>query len=261
MAKHKLPIAAPSCVLRAHIAENANFLAHKVQEVGLYFMQSEPCLKYTEKDLPLHLAALPLRWHVHLPVDLPWHKKGSGAAKIAFQVLQKALFLRPRYAVLHPPTHTSLSVHEQLLEEFAKTWFSLCSVPVLLENIKHAPLVDLDSKLFMDAKPCMKQTKKTFGLGRFGVCLDVAHMLAFEQESIAEYPHLLRLVQLVHWSAPCGAEDKHLALHHLSNDESAVIQKIIPLLPPTATHILEIFSWEGIEASVDVWKNFMENCR
>ncbi len=260
MAKFPFPLAAPSCVLPSHIVENAEFLAHKVEEVGLYFMQSEPCLKYDEKDVPLHLAALPLRWHVHLPVDLPWQKKGSGAAKIAFQVLQKALFLRPRYAVLHPPTHASVAVHEQLLQDFAKTWFSLCSVPVLLENIKHAPLVDLDPKLFMGAKNLKRQAKNTSGLGRFGVCLDVAHMLAFQQESIAQCPHLLRLVQLVHWSAPGGA-DKHLALQYLSKDESASVQKVISLLPSTATHILEIFSWEGIEASVDVWKKFMENCR
>ena len=98
-------LAAPSFVIPAGVAENARFLAGKVDEVGLCLFETSACLNYGPQDLPPDLAALPLRWHAHLPVDLPWPQKSTAAqsaypartaATLARQVLKKAAFLEPR---------------------------------------------------------------------------------------------------------------------------------------------------------------------
>ncbi len=242
-----LPIAAPSCVLPATVAENAAFLAHKVQEVGLCFFQTEPCLAYTETDVPAELAALPLRYHIHLPVDLPWRKGGAVVARKALCVLEKVTYLKPRYAVLHPPTATPAE-QEKLLRTFLKTWCAASKVPILLENLEHAALTDLPESFFA--------TTHT-NTAVFGVCLDVGHMLGFGQEYILHAPHLLKAIQLLHWSAP-GLRDEHLPLHALTDGQYALVQKLMPLLPKKAVHMLEIFHWDGVEKSWPVLKHLME---
>ncbi len=254
------PVAAPSFVIPAGVSENAEFLAHKVQEVGLCFFETRACLAYTAKDLPPHLRALPLRWHVHLPVDLDWSrsaKKGGGgvhAAKTALAVWEKAAFLRPRFAVLHPPLWKesmdaegegfSLERVNELLQEFLLTWQSQCKMPILLENLPKADVQKLNAELFSQAK------------GGYGMCLDVGHMLGFGQEGILQRADLLRRVQLVHWSAP-GAYDEHLPLTQFTTQQRALMAQLAPLLPRQATHMIEVFRWEGVEASVETLRSLM----
>ena len=108
-------IAAPSFVIAANVADNAVFLAHKVDEVGLCLFETRACLDYGPDDLPAALAHLPLRWHAHLPVDLPWPASATAgatrpareAARLALAVLDRVYALVPRMtlqaAVLHPP--------------------------------------------------------------------------------------------------------------------------------------------------------------
>ena len=81
LAAHHLAgrLAAPSFVLPGTVAANARFLAHKVDEVALCFFEARACLAYGPEDLPPDLADLPLRWHVHLPVDQPWPARAAGA--------------------------------------------------------------------------------------------------------------------------------------------------------------------------------------
>ncbi len=262
------PFAVPSFVLPGTVAENAEFLAHKVQEVGLYFMEAKACLAYTEVDLPASLRALPLRWHVHLPVDLVWSRRqggGAHAAKMALAVLEKAAYLHPRMAVLHPPTFTQdVAEQEKLLQEFFATWQTHSTVPVLLENILGAPLYDLDTALFHGVvqqgagekrKKASKMQKTP--LQAFGVCLDVGHMLAFGQEEILQRQDLLDRVAMVHWSAP-GTHDQHLPLTHFTSEQKLRIQSLIPLLPATATHVVEVFHWQGICESVEFLRHTLE---
>ena len=64
-------LAVPSWVMAGGIADNARFVAGQAAEVGLCFFETQACLAYEPADLPPELAALPLAWHVHLPVDLP----------------------------------------------------------------------------------------------------------------------------------------------------------------------------------------------
>ncbi len=275
------PIAAPSCVLPANVAENAHFLAHKVQEVGLYFFESKACLAYTEEDLPLHLQALPLQWHVHLPVDLPWSVRtsvgkneskrekdiaskpvenagiqlcGKRAAKQALAVFAKAAYLRPRYAVLHPPTFVQ-DVQEQgrILQDFLQIWHTKTACPVLLENLQDMPLYTLPSELFFQEAQGLVSKKSC---PTFGVCLDVGHMLAFGQEEFLKQKALLKKVRLVHWSAP-GVKDDHKPLTALEHRQKDTLQKLMPLLPTQCTHMLEIFQWQGIEDSVPLLQKFL----
>ena len=65
-------IGAPSFVMPANVADNARFLAGRVDEVALCLLEARSCLAYDDEDLPPALADRPLSWHVHLPVDLPW---------------------------------------------------------------------------------------------------------------------------------------------------------------------------------------------
>ncbi len=241
-----LPIAAPSCVLPDTIIANTNFLATKVQEVGLCFFELKGSLAYTDEDLPLSLASLPLRWHIHLPVDLPW-EDAHKAAELTFMVAQKALYLKPNFAVLHPPTGTQdPKTQTQLLYNFAKTWYNNTQIPLLLENINHAPLANLDPQLFSPQ------------FMPFGICLDVGHMIGFRQAEIILQSNILDYVGLVHWSAP-GKKDEHLPLQCFSPEEHQIAQNLVKRLPRTTCHMLEIFNWLGIEQSYPVLAKLLEH--
>lgn len=256
------PFAAPSCVLPATVAENARFLAGRVAEVGLCLFEAEACLAYGLDDLPGALTELPLRWHVHLPVDLPWEAGGGAASALALAVLHKVSYLNPRLAVLHPPAPlatpaspaastalAALARHAQtqarLLEEFRTAWFKHSKLPVLLENIDVCDLVALPPTLME-------------GDDSFGVCLDIGHALAFGHTDLLENARLLDKIRLVHWSAP-GAHDQHLPLTRWTTEQRAVAENLARRLPHDATHMAEIFHWAGVEASLPVLKQLLES--
>jgi len=64
--------AAPLFLWPDTAAENCARLASMVSEVGLLFLETRSRLEDTHDDLPLSLAKSGLRYHVHLPLDLPW---------------------------------------------------------------------------------------------------------------------------------------------------------------------------------------------
>ena len=235
-------IAAPSCVIPGTAAQNARFLAQrahgKIQEIALCFFEAQTCLAYTEDDLPEVLAELPFSWHVHLPVDLPWHIGAAASANCALRLMRKADALEPRMAVLHAP---DLPARKGLLAAFADLWHARCAVPLLLENIDSCGLVDL-TPLIVDAE--------------FGVCLDLGHMLAYGQQNILAIPELVSRVRLAHWSAPGGA-DRHLPLTRLTQEETHAVRAAAAQLPAATAHLLEIFDWNGLEASLDLLPGLM----
>lgn len=243
-----LPFAVPSCVLPATVADNARFLAKRVTEVGLCLFEAQPCLAYGVEDLPVALAELPLRWHVHLPVDVPWEAGGAAAAALALAVLHKVSYLQPHLAVLHPPAPLAGNTDAQglLLEEFRKAWYKHCHIPVLLENIDICDLTTLPQSLWE-------------GDTAFGVCLDVGHALGFAQEALLAHTQLLNKVRLVHWSAP-GVHDQHLPLTRWTPEERAIVEGLVSRLPSDATHMAEIFHWAGVEASLPILQQLLE-CR
>lgn len=234
-------LAAPSFVIPAGVAENARFLADKVDEVGLCLFETRACLNYGPQDLPPDLAILPLRWHAHLPVDLPWPVKSSAvhparmAATLARQVLEKAAFLAPRYAVLHPPQGTP---HRQrcLLAGFAHHWQKHCHIPLLLENVAHSDIYSLGQGFLQDHD--------------LGLCLDVGHLLGYGQKNLL-FSSLPEQASLVHWSAP-GDGDRHLPLTAFTGPQMQTAADLMVRFSPSAVHMAEIFKWKGLADSLPV---------
>lgn len=226
-------------MLPGTVAENARFLSRKIDEIGLCFFETRACLDYGETDLPSDLAGLPLRWHVHLPADLPWPAGRSDGAALAaasaLAVFRKAAFLRPRLAVLHPP-EGSPARQRRLLKDFAARWQVANSAPLLLENIDCCDLARLGLNFLQE-----------HGLG---VCLDVGHLLGYAQRRLAA-SELPEQAALIHWSAP-GTQDQHLPLTRFGPAEHAAAMEIMGRLPGTAVHLAEIFHWPGTAASLPV---------
>lgn len=234
-------IAAPSCLVRGTVADNARLLARtlagQVSEVGLCFFEAQSCLAYTEADLPPDLATLPLQWHVHLPVDLPWHQGGAAAAALALALMDTITWLAPRMAVLHPPDGRP-EAKGALLYDFARAWRMSCDVPVLLENICANPLTDLPPE----------------SIALYNICLDVGHMLGYAQYDLPRRADLMSRVTLLHWSAPgaAGAGDQHLPLTAFTKAQVHAATQALARVPANATHMIEVFSLSGVQASIPV---------
>lgn len=234
-------LAAPSFVMPAGVAENARFLAGKVDEVGLCFFETQACLDYGPQDLPPDLSSLPLRWHAHLPVDLPWPEAAHAAhparraAQLALAVLRKASFLKPRCAVLHPPQGTP-EKQRRLLADFARHWKNGCGVPLLLENVAYSDIAGLGPSFLQD-----------HGLG---MCLDVGHLLGYGQKNLLFSP-LPEQAIMVHWSAP-GDGDRHLPLTAFTPSQAQTAAALMARFSSAAVHLAEIFDWKGLAASLPV---------
>ena len=250
-------LAAPSFVIPAGVAENARFLAGRIDEVGLCLFESRTCQAYDSGDLPPDLASLPLRWHVHLPVDLPWpqarsarkahpaRKAASTAAAVVARLMTLVPGLVPRVAVLHPPQGPP-ALQRALLADFAKHWHhgtdeahappALRRIPLLLENVAHSDVACLGQDFLHD-----------HGLG---LCLDVGHLLGYAQETLL-HSALPSQAAMLHWSAP-GNGDQHLPLTALTPAQRHIARCIMADAPCTATHLVEVFKWEGLAASLPV---------
>lgn len=230
-------LAGPSFVLPGTVAENARFLAGRVAEAGLCCFETAGCLAYTEADLPPDLASLPLDWHLHLPADLPWEEGGATAAAAALAVLARVAYLSPHLAVLHPPVDMSAEAARDLIADFAARWRAAGAPPLLLENIPGCGLTELGGAFLA-------------GHG-LGVCLDVGHLLGYAQDELlaSDLPERARLI---HWSAP-GPEpgrDRHLPLTAFTREQEAVALALLRRFPSGATHLMEVFDWPGVEASM-----------
>ena len=250
-------IAAPSFVIPAGVAENARFLAGRVDEVGLCLFESDACLHYGPADLPPDMAALPLRWHVHLPVDLPWpdatgthqadpaRRAAHTAAAVTARLMTLVPGLTPRAAVLHPPEAPPARQRHQLAD-FVRHWrdgagtgeFSpaLRKTPLLLENVAHSDVACLGEDFLRDHQ--------------LGLCLDVGHLLGYAQEKLL-HSALPAQACLLHWSAP-GKGDQHLPLTALTPAQKRIAWRIMADAPRTATHLVEVFQWEGLASSLPV---------
>ena len=238
----RLRFAAPSFVLPGTVAENARFLAGRVEEVALCCFETAGSLAYTHADLPADLARLPLRWHLHLPVDLPWREGAEGAAAAALAVLDRLAALAPGLApwaaVLHPPVELPPPARGEALATFAARWRGAGAPPLLLENIRGCQLTDL---------PAGADLLTRHGLG---VCLDVGHLLGYAQADLLA-SDLPERAALVHWSAPGPqpGQDRHLPLTALTPGQRRTAQALLRRFSPGAVHLLEVFAWAGVDAS------------
>ncbi len=243
-------LAAPSFVLPAPIAVNAQFLSEKVDEVGLCLFETQTCLAYGQDDLPQALSVLPLRWHAHLPLDLLWpeHIRHTShpartAAHASLAILKKITFLRPRYAILHPPDGP-IYWQRRLLADFLYFWHDATQLPLLLENTAHCDILSLGNSFLHDTG--------------VGLCLDVGHLLGYDQRCLFT-SDLPEQAALLHWSAP-GNHDRHLPLTAMTASQQRTAATLAARVPRTATHMIEVFNWNGYLASLPLLAQLVAAC-
>lgn len=223
----KYRLAATSCVWPETAAENCRRLARTVSEVGLYLLEGAACLAYGPADLPQETHGL--RYHAHLPVDLPWPDGGRAAFDIVAGLLAKVAHLSPWGFVLHPPAdRTALTV-------FVTAWRAAGHDPadLLLENIEAASPADV--------------LELAQGLG-CSVCLDLGHMLAMGHPLPGDEAGLAAAVRMLHVYAPYGEEGPppgrnhvHRPLQQLAPEGRDLLGRMLARLAPE-TIVLEVFA-------------------
>ncbi|MDE5833334.1 MAG: hypothetical protein K2H64_10230 [Desulfovibrio sp.] len=232
--------AAPSWITPGDIPTNSRILAEVFGGCALCFFESAASLKYDDRDLPPELAELPIRWHLHLPCDLP-EDNPTAAAEVCLALEKKARFLAPELAALHPPSMGDAARKREYLEIFMSRWREDSSVPLVLENISSCDLAELGEDFFDE--------------DGFGVCLDVAHALRYGQRELLR-SSLPEKAALVHWSAP-GDGDMHASLANLAGEELAVARGLAPRLSDDAIHLLEIFAFQPAVSSIPILNDIL----
>lgn len=232
MKRKTFTLAGPSFVVPGTIQDNVMALKDLVSEVGLTFFQSRASLDYTREDMPESLAWLGLKYHVHLPLDLNWRLGADQVFQVASALVQKAGFLSPDKFVLHPPAEAAD------LEEFALLWQETGLNPeqLLVENIYGNDL----SRLWDVIE----------GQG-LGICLDIGHIMAYNQMSILEHDLAWERTSLVH---VYGREDHmgHTGLPVISESGKRTLQLILSRVKEGTSVLLEIFSLQEFLDSKDI---------
>ncbi|MFN2267678.1 MAG: cobamide remodeling phosphodiesterase CbiR, partial [Desulfonatronovibrio sp.] len=224
MNKKEFIIAGPSCVYPGGIWENALLLKDKVSEIGLTFFQSQACLEYTDKELPRDLAGLNLKYHVHLPLDYDWDMGVRHNFDITRRLIEKVRFLSPDKFVLHPPDRA------RLLEDFAHLWIKegLPIETLLVENIRTCDFSGL-WEIIEDSG--------------VGICLDIGHIMAYDQHSILTHGFIWNRISLIH---VYGREDHtgHVKLPLISDEGKATLHLIMNRIQDKTSVLVEVFAPE-----------------
>lgn len=239
-------LAAPSCVFPAGVAENCAFLAPQYDEIALAFFETEACLAYGEADVPPGLAELPVSWHMHLPLDLPWEQGAARVAEVVLALKARAAHLRPSAFVLHPPQAPGdLAELARLLA--ARGFFDEPGVPghrgpasraLLVENIegrdlaRHWPVIEAAD---------------------LGVCLDLGHMLVHGQEEFLDLPGLFSRTHMLHLNAPDPQKPaRHASLSQLDARGRALMARLLGAFAPGGVLVLELFNADALSDSLCV---------
>ncbi len=238
-------LAAPSYVVPAGVVENCRFLAPHFQDIGLYFLEVQPCLDYRAEDLPGKGDAA--RFHVHLPLDLPWDQGAGTVFALVSRLCDKIVHLSPWGYALHPPAGMAPDASNRNLAEFADLWRRAGRDPadILLENVEGAGA----RRLFPAAWDC-----------GFSLCLDLGHMLAYAQEDILSLPGVFARTRMLHVYAPfdpsrpedmalVGRGHRHRALSALDGKGRALLRDLLENAPCDAAVMLEVFSERDMAAS------------
>ncbi len=232
MSKKTFTLAGPSSVVPGTIQDNVMVLKNLVSEVGLTFFETRACLCYTRNDIPNSLAGLGLKYHVHLPLDLNWTHGSGHVFQVVAALVQKTGFLSPDKFVLHPPADAG---H---LEEFSLLWQKSGFDPgqLLVENVSGHDLSNL------------WEVVEEQGLG---VCLDIGHILAYDQMSILEEDIVWERTALVH---VYGREDHtgHVGLTVMTESGKRTLQLILSRVKDGTSVLLEIFTLQDFLDSRDI---------
>jgi len=226
------PLAAPSAVLPAGLAENSAFLADYFNEIAVLFFETEACLAYTDEDLPAHLADLPCSWHVHMPLDLPWKAAFETAWQKIDGLLDKIALVSPVAYVLHPPDAPGM-------------------LPLLAERLRGK---GVDPALFLienvgqcSLTPVWDEVLE----GGFSACLDIGHIQAYGQRDILQLPSLWERVRMLH---VYGAERdmRHLPLRELDPVGQLLLKTMLERAS-NFTVTLEVFGRAELFDSLDLF--------
>lgn len=254
----KRRIAAPSWVAPASLAENCRFLAGRVDEAGLLFFDAKSSLAYDDTDLPPELSLLPLDYHVHLPLDLPWHAP-EAAAQICHALLARCAFLAGPgdggaragvRGVLHPPGASSGAAPGAARRRLAAFLghFERLGGDASLLMLENTPDNDLTA---------LADSIRGAGLG---ICLDLGHLLACGQEDALLRDAVMERVRMLHLSAP-GVEAgriRHLPLTALDGRGLATGRRLCREAPADAVLMVEVFSWPRFEESLPVLLSWLQ---
>lgn len=224
MNRKEFTIAGPSCVYPGGIWENARLLKDEVSEIGLTFFQAQACLEYTDSDLPEALSDLCLNYHVHLPLDYDWSRGVMHNFDITRRLIEKVMFLSPDKFVLHPPDKA------QILDDFADLWMKegMAIETLLVENIRTCDFSGL-WEIIEDSK--------------MSICLDIGHIMAYNQHSILNKEFIWDRVSLVH---VYGLEDHtgHVKLPLISEEGKRTLQQILTRVQDKTSVLVEVFAPE-----------------
>lgn len=265
------PVAVPSWIVPGTAADSVHLLRALpslhvegccVAEVGLCCFEGQSSLDAPMSDYPsvsdlaesTHDASeplslrvrLPLKLHVHLPLNLAWAEGTTGSdteqspCRMALALMRKFSPLGVTRAVLHPPPQdTPHASRLHLLRAFVQTWQSAGLDPahILLENDAYCTAPEFLALL--DGLP-------------ISVCVDVAHLMAYNQEQLLNDVPPER-VGLLHWSAPgpVPRKDAHQPLTELTPQQYA-IARVAAARFALALPLVEVFDWAGVQRSLPV---------
>ncbi len=222
-------VAAPSWVIPGTVAENCRYLKGRVQEVGLLFFETAGSLAYTERDLPVDLAETGLSFHIHHPLDLPWHEGADKIAQIMSILSKKVSHLNPVAHILHPPKAGPHA--ENLLSDLAEKLREAAIDPenVFIENIKENSLKN-NIEVIRDCG--------------FNVCLDLGHMQAYDQHKLLDKEGIWDLVKMLHLNGP-GKGGRHESLEKLDKQGVKLLDCFFENFIKGGTVTVEVFDQNG----------------
>ena len=232
MSRKKFILAGPSFVIPGGMLENVMVLKDLVSEVGLTFFETRACLDYTQEDIPVKLAGLGLKFHVHLPLDLDWSRGSDEVFQVVLSLIRKAGHLAPDKFVLHPPDNAG---H---LADFARLWARSSFRPeqLLVENISGCDL---------------SQHREIIDKAGLGICLDIGHVMAYNQWSLLDGVDIWERISLVH---VYGREDHtgHVGMKVLDPEGKRLLQLILSRVKENTSVLLELFSLDVFLDSRDI---------
>jgi len=232
-------LAAPSFVWPAGLAENCQRLQTLVDEAALLFFETEACLAYGPHDLPLWLNDLDLGYHVHMPLDLPWQNGPREVVRTVTALAEKVAFVRPNGYVLHPPPEA------KDLAAFYQAWIDrgFAGSDLLIENIEGNDLCRLWPELRMT---------------ECSVCLDVGHLLLFDQWDLLQQPGFSDRLAMLHLYGDQPGHG-HASLACMTANGRELTRTLLSRLPQGATIVLETFSPRELQESLDIFSTWVTN--